>query len=93
MCLWHIAHANVDWTGQVQVKEKMTCAQFLKNNKGINDGQDFPKEFLEELYRNIERRAIRIPPAHQADGLQRNSLPELIRYIPIPLDVEMSMLY
>lgn len=64
----------------VQVKQKMTCTQFLKSTRGINGGQDFPKDFLEELYRNIERRAIRIPPAQQAESfLQRTSLPEPIR--------------
>ena len=68
-------------SGGLQVKKKMTCEEFVRNNKGVNDGQDFPTDFLEDLFRNIERRAIRIPPAHPADNLlHHNSLPEPIRY-------------
>jgi brefeldin A-resistance guanine nucleotide exchange factor 1 len=63
-----------------QVKTKMTCEEFVRNNRGGNDGQDFPRDFLEELFRHIERRAIRIPPAHPAENsLRHNSLPEPIR--------------
>lgn len=62
------------------VKTKMTCEEFVRNNRGGNDGQDFPRDFLEELFRHIERRAIRIPPAHPAENsLRHNSLPEPIR--------------
>ena len=65
---------------RLQVKRKMTCTEFVANNKGVNAGQDFPTDFLEELYRNIERRAIRIPAAHPHDSLPAtNSLPEPIR--------------
>lgn len=64
----------------LQVKRKMTCAEFVANNKGVNAGSDFPRDFLEELFRNIERRAIRIPAAGPPDALSpTNSLPEPIR--------------
>ena len=33
-----------------QVKKKMTCEEFIRNNRGINDGADLPQAFLRELY-------------------------------------------
>ena len=33
----------------------------MHNNRGINDNEDFPREFLEELYTNIACRGFRIP--------------------------------
>ncbi len=34
----------------VHIKTKLTQDVFLKNNRGINGGKDFPDEFLKELY-------------------------------------------
>ena len=31
---------------RLQVKKKMTCEDFIKMNRGINDNQDLPVEFL-----------------------------------------------
>ena len=36
-----------------QVKTKMTLEQFIGNNKGINQGEDLPVDFLTELYNSI----------------------------------------
>ncbi len=33
-----------------QVKNKMSKAGFLKNNRGINDGVDMDEAFMSELY-------------------------------------------
>jgi len=35
------------------VKRKMTKEQFCSQNKGVNKGEDFPAEFLEDLYDTI----------------------------------------
>jgi len=35
------------------VKNKMTKAQFVSNNRGINNNQDLPREYLERLYDGI----------------------------------------
>ena len=32
---------------------KMTMEQFIRNNRGIDDGKDLPKEFLEGIYEEI----------------------------------------
>ncbi|CAD7702431.1 unnamed protein product [Ostreobium quekettii] len=43
-----------------QVKEKMTKEAFLKNNRGINDGGDLPKELLEAIYERILANEIKM---------------------------------
>ena len=40
--------------------KRMTKAQFLKNNKGINDGKDLPKEYLEILFDDIKNDQIKM---------------------------------
>lgn len=43
-----------------QVKKKMSVEDFLKNNRGINDGQDLPAEFLRALYDRIVHDEIQV---------------------------------
>ncbi|GLT51689.1 hypothetical protein SLA2020_250820 [Shorea laevis] len=43
-----------------QVKKKMTEEEFLRNNRGINAGQDLPREYLSELFQSISTNAITI---------------------------------
>jgi brefeldin A-inhibited guanine nucleotide-exchange protein len=43
-----------------QVKNRMTKAQFLKNNGKINDNADLPEEFLLEIYDEIQTNEIRM---------------------------------
>jgi len=43
-----------------QVKRKMSKEEFIKNNRGINDGEDLPEEFLGELYDRIVNEEIRL---------------------------------
>lgn len=38
---------------------RMTMPEFVRNNRGIDDGQDLPKEYLEMIYRNIEAEEFR----------------------------------
>lgn len=35
-------------------RDKMTKAQFVKNNRGIDGGRDVPREVLEGLYDDIQ---------------------------------------
>ena len=53
----------------VQVKKKMTCEEFIRNNRGINGGADLPHQFLRELYASISQNEIRISADQQASGL------------------------
>lgn len=43
-----------------QVKHRMTKAEFIKNNRGINDGQDLPEELLSSIYDSIYAEEIRM---------------------------------
>ena len=43
-----------------QVKHRMTMADFIKNNRGINDGQDLPEELLSGIYDDIVNNEIRM---------------------------------
>ncbi|KZT13092.1 Sec7-domain-containing protein [Laetiporus sulphureus 93-53] len=43
-----------------QVKRRMTCTDFIKNNRGINDGADLPDEFLSSIYEDIVSNEIRM---------------------------------
>jgi len=41
-----------------QVKNRMTKAEFVKNNRGIDEGKDLPKDFLEAIYDDILKHEI-----------------------------------
>ena len=43
-----------------QVKRRMTLADFIKNNRGINDGADLPEELLSAIYDDIVSNEIRM---------------------------------
>lgn len=43
-----------------QVKHRMTIADFIKNNRGINDDQDLPEELLSSIYDDIVNNEIRM---------------------------------
>ncbi|KDR83773.1 hypothetical protein GALMADRAFT_236138 [Galerina marginata CBS 339.88] len=43
-----------------QIKKRMTRADFLKNNRGINEGDDLPEEFLSQIFDEIVNNEIRM---------------------------------
>ncbi|KAF8195926.1 sec7 guanine nucleotide exchange factor [Mycena galopus ATCC 62051] len=43
-----------------QVKKRMTKADFIKNNRGINDNADLPEQFLSDIYDEIASNEIRM---------------------------------
>jgi hypothetical protein len=45
--------------GRRQVRKKMTCEEFLRNNRGINNGENLPPDFLQSIYTSIVRNEIR----------------------------------
>ncbi|EFJ24773.1 hypothetical protein SELMODRAFT_173646 [Selaginella moellendorffii] len=53
------------------VKSKMTKAEFMKNNRGIDDGNDLPEEFMSALYDRIVKCEIKM----KADSLVPTNKP------------------
>lgn len=52
---------NTDLHNQAILPEKkMTLDQFIRNNRGINQGEDVGKEILERLYKDIKENEIRM---------------------------------
>ena len=47
-----------------QVKHKMSLTDFLRNNRGINDGRDVDEAYLTRLYHSIRTREIVMPEEH-----------------------------
>ena len=43
-----------------QVKNKMTLDAFVRNNRGTNEGEDWPREVLHQIYDSIEKYEIRM---------------------------------
>jgi Sec7-like guanine-nucleotide exchange factor len=49
-----------------QVKVRMSKADFLRNNRGINDGSDLPEDFLSSIYEEIVSNEIRMKDEAEA---------------------------
>lgn len=47
-----------------QVKHKMSLPDFIRNNRGINDGRDVDEAYLTSLYNSIKTREIVMPEEH-----------------------------
>ena len=52
----------------IPVDKKMTLDQFLRNNRGINGGEDLPRDFLEKLYNEIKEKQIMVDNSMTAPG-------------------------
>ena len=44
--------------------KRMTYNDFAKNLRGVNDGKDFPPEYLQEIYHSIKHNEIILPDEH-----------------------------
>jgi brefeldin A-resistance guanine nucleotide exchange factor 1 len=55
-----------------QVNTKMTLEQWILNNRGINNGADFPRQYLESIYYSIQNSAIRIQSQSIKDLLPKD---------------------
>jgi Sec7-like guanine-nucleotide exchange factor len=45
---------------QIAANKKMSKEDFIKNNRGINDGQNLPKEYLESIFDEIKGNQIQV---------------------------------
>jgi hypothetical protein len=51
-------------------EKRMTLEQFIRNNRGINDGVDLPVEFLTNLYHEIKEDEIQVKQDLLQDGVK-----------------------
>lgn len=51
---------NTDAHNKNLKQKRMTKIEFVKNNRGINDGADLPEEFLGEIYDEIQSNEIKM---------------------------------
>lgn len=81
-----------------QVKHKMSLPDFLRNNRGINDGQDVDEAYLTRLYHSIRTREIVMPEEHggeEAFSSQWNEVQrrvELLRTEKVPMNIPLGPL-
>ncbi|GJJ73716.1 golgi-specific brefeldin A-resistance guanine nucleotide exchange factor 1 [Entomortierella parvispora] len=61
------------------VKGRMTLAQFAKNLKGVNKGEDFAPDYLAEIYEAIRKREIVLPQEHEGQLGFNYAWKELLR--------------
>lgn len=58
---------------------QMTKADFIRNNRGIDDGKDLPEEYLGALYDQIVKNEIKMNADSSApESKQANSLNKLL---------------
>ncbi|KAL7540223.1 hypothetical protein ACHAXR_009956 [Thalassiosira sp. AJA248-18] len=50
-------------------EKRMTLDQFIRNNRGINDGKDLPELFLTDLYHEIKNEEIQVKQDLLQDGV------------------------
>ena len=66
---------NTDAHNKNLKQKRMTKTEFVKNNRGINDGKDLPEDFLGEIYDEIQANEIKMkdeiaePAAAPSGGL------------------------
>ncbi|KAF9927841.1 GDP/GTP exchange factor for ARF [Linnemannia zychae] len=69
---------NTDQHNRV-VKGRMSLEQFSKNLKGVNNGENFPPEYLAEVYEAIRKREIVLPQEHEGQLGFNYAWKELLR--------------
>uniref|UniRef100_A0A1J3DBS8 Brefeldin A-inhibited guanine nucleotide-exchange protein 1 n=1 Tax=Noccaea caerulescens TaxID=107243 RepID=A0A1J3DBS8_NOCCA len=73
----------------IMVKEKMSKADFIRNNRGIDDGKDLPEEYLGALYDQVVKNEIKMSSDSSVpESRQSNSLNKLLG-----LDGILSLVY
>eukprot|EP00283_Hemiselmis_rufescens_P025459 CAMPEP_0173466422 /NCGR_PEP_ID=MMETSP1357-20121228/73262_1 /TAXON_ID=77926 /ORGANISM="Hemiselmis rufescens, Strain PCC563" /LENGTH=346 /DNA_ID=CAMNT_0014434475 /DNA_START=94 /DNA_END=1131 /DNA_ORIENTATION=+ len=58
----------------IKPAKKMTKEQFIKNNKGLDDGHDLDREFLERIYDRIIANEIVVQTTSKDDGSSDKSI-------------------
>uniref|UniRef100_A0A0E0C926 SEC7 domain-containing protein n=1 Tax=Oryza meridionalis TaxID=40149 RepID=A0A0E0C926_9ORYZ len=63
----------------IMVKDKMSKADFMRNNRGIDDGKDLPEDYLSALYDQIVNKEIKMSADSSTTQIkQPNSISKLL---------------
>jgi brefeldin A-inhibited guanine nucleotide-exchange protein len=82
-----------------QVKRKMTCEDFVRNNRGINEGQDLPKEILEAIFEEIKNNEIKMKSDNgvekqETDDVTMQNKPQvLLKNITVLLEIHLYLIH
>lgn len=69
-----------------QVRHRMTFEQFVRNNRGINDGADFDPTYLKAIYEAVRANAIILPSEHKGEALVDFKWNEISHRSLVPVD-------
>ena len=58
-----------------QVKKRMDQLEFVRNNRGINDGANLPDELLHQIYDDIRNNEIRMKDEVEAEIIANANAP------------------
>ena len=58
---------NTDLHGENLLQRKMTCNEFIENLSELNDGTDFPRDLLRNIYYAIKQEPIPWAAATEED--------------------------
>ncbi|KAL9088934.1 MAG: hypothetical protein Q9165_005991 [Trypethelium subeluteriae] len=62
----------------VKSSNRMSYNDFARNLRGVNDGQDFPPDYLQEIYDSIRTREIILPEEHDNKHAYDHAWKELL---------------
>ena len=62
-----------------QVKRKMTLDQFIRNNRGTNGGEDWPRETLEYIFEAIATDEIKLESTDTSPALSQSRWNDIVR--------------
>lgn len=65
----------------IPLKDKMTLKQFIKNNRGINNGNDIPTKQLETIYSNIRFNEIKVDDVEYESEITTFQSPTIAGYL------------
>ncbi|KAI9713587.1 MAG: GDP/GTP exchange factor for ARF [Bogoriella megaspora] len=62
----------------LKASNRMSYNDFARNLRGVNDGQDFPQEYLQEIYNSIRTKEIILPEEHDNKHAYDHAWKELL---------------
>lgn len=72
---------NTDMYSGIRNGHRMTCPEFIENLSGLNDGDDFPKNILKQLYHSIKAQPL-VSPMYEFNFINANSSVRCKSFLP-----------